>query len=71
MLTSDPVKFSDWFNATHPGTWRKIDAVDVTAMKSCGLIGLYQYFSQSLDGETVRKILNYENMIEKRFLRQD
>ena len=64
MLTS-PDKFASSFNDTIPGAYRRITALDVLNMKSCGLIGRSSYYGRA-DLETIRCILLYEQMREKR-----
>ncbi|MFC1933986.1 hypothetical protein ACFLWC_06470 [Chloroflexota bacterium] len=64
MLTS-PDKFASLFNAKIPGAYRRITTQDVLSMKSCGLIGRSSYYGRA-DLETVRCILQYEQLWEKR-----
>ena len=66
MVSTSPEKLAVWFNNKYQGAHRKINAEDVGDMTSCGLIGRYRYYSLSQDGETIRGILEYEQMREKR-----
>ena len=59
-------QFAGWFNDKYPGAHRWITTQDVNDMTVCGLIGRYRYYSLSREGETVRGILAYEQMREKR-----
>ena len=66
MFITSHDKFASWFNETYPGAYRLITAEDAGGLTDCGLIGHNQYYSKSRDGETVRGILEYEQMREKR-----
>ena len=66
MEITSPEKFARWFNDKYQGAYRKIDDEDVRDLTTCGLIGRYRYYSLSRDGETIRGILEYEHMREKR-----
>ena len=66
MYITDPEEFADWFNETYPGAYRPITTEDARDMTTCGLMGHHQYYSKPRDGETVRGILEYEQMREKR-----
>ncbi len=66
MEIASPEKFAVWFNDKYQDAYRKINAEDVRDMTTCGLIGRYRYYSLSQDGETVRGILQYEQVREKR-----
>ncbi|MFC2042353.1 hypothetical protein ACFLTV_02515 [Chloroflexota bacterium] len=50
----------------YPGAYRQITGNDVEDMTISGLIGRYRYYSESLDGEIIRGILQYEQLREKR-----
>ena len=63
-----PDKFATWFNLKVPGAYRRITADDVRLLTECGLIGKYNYYGR-LDLETVRGILRYEQLREKRLQR--
>ena len=65
MFITSPENFASWFNQTFPGAYRRITAGDVRGMTACGLICHYRTYSLSRDGETVRGILQYEQMREK------
>ncbi len=71
MLTSSPKEFADWFNEKYPGAYRRVAANDVKDMTDCGLIYHHKYYSGSEDGETVRGILQYEQLWENRLAKQD
>ena len=66
MYINSPEKFADWFNGKYPGVHRWITTEDVNDMTVCELIGRYRYYSKSLDGETIRGILQYEQLRKKR-----
>ena len=66
MEITSPDKFAVWFDNKYQGAYRKMNTEDVRDMTTCGLIGRYRYYSLSQDGETVRGILEYEHMREKR-----
>jgi hypothetical protein len=66
MFINTPETFAEWFNVTYPSSYRKITGEDVRDLTVCGLI--YRdgrYFSRDKDGETIRAILQYEQMREK------
>ena len=65
-----PDKFAEWFNSAVPGAYRSITAQDIWDMTECGLIAHYGYYI-SQDLETVRAILLYEQLREKRSKKQD
>jgi len=62
-LTASPEKFAAEVNAKLPGAHRQITVDDVRDMVICGLIGKYSCFLD-LDLETVRAILQYEQLRE-------
>jgi len=64
-LIVKPEDFAAWFNKAIPGAYRSITAQDVHDMVTSGLIGRYGYYIQ-LDIETVRAILQYEQLRENR-----
>jgi len=64
-----PDKFVKWFNSVLPGAYRNITAQDIRDMTECGLIRCYGYYSRS-DLETIRAILLYEQLREKRIYKQ-
>ena len=70
QLIFSPDKFAEWFNTVVPGAYRKIDAEDVRDMTDYGLIGRYQYYGRT-DLETVRAILNYEQLRQNRNRRNE
>lgn len=65
QLITNPQKFADFFNAKVPGAYRKVSADDIRDMTTCGLIGRYGYYIH-LDIETVRAILQYEQLRQNR-----
>ena len=69
FITS-PDKFADLFNIKVPGAYREITASDIRDMTTCGIIGRYGYFIH-LDIETVRRILQYEQLRENRQRRDE
>ena len=69
-LITSPKQFADLFNAKVPGAHRQISADDVKDMTTCGLIGKYGYYL-NLDLETVRAVLQYEQLRQNRQKRDD
>jgi len=69
-LIVKPEDFVAWFNKAIPGAYRSIDVEDVRDMTTCGLIGRYGYYIQ-LDIETVRAILQYEQLHQNRQKRDE
>ena len=69
FITS-PDKFADLFNIKVPGAYREITASDIRDMTTCGIIGRYGYFIH-LDIETVRRILQYEQLRQNRQKRDE
>ena len=65
MITR-PEAVVTYFNEKYPGAYRQITAEDVEDMTTSGLIGRYRYYSTSQDGETIRGLLQYEQLREKR-----
>ena len=65
-----PDRFADWFNAKAPGAYRQVTTEDIRDMTSCGLIGKYSGYFQ-LDIETVRAVLQYEQLRQNRQTRAD
>ena len=65
-----PNRFAEWFNRVAPGAYRQITAEDVQDMTQCGLIGRYGEYMQ-LDIETVRAVLQYEQLRQNRQKRAD
>ena len=63
QLTTRPDKFATEVNARLPGAYRQITVDDVRDMVACGLIGKFDCFLD-LDLETVRAILQYEQLRE-------
>jgi hypothetical protein len=65
MFITDPKKFAEWFNMTHPDAYCQITVEDLENLKACELIHRYGFYSTSQDGKTVMGILKYEQMREK------
>ena len=75
---TSPEKFAASFNQKFPGAYRLITAEDVNDMTECGLIGRYGFylkkvdlserygFNKQDDLETIRGILQYEQLRENR-----
>lgn len=70
MQLTNPQKFADLFNAKVPGAYRQVSADDIRDMTTCGLIGRYGYYIH-LDIETVRAILQYEQLRQNRQKRDE
>jgi hypothetical protein len=70
VITNSPNKFSIWFNGKYLGISRRITPEDINNMTACGLIHRYGYYSESMDGETVRGVLQYEQLRQKRIQKQ-
>jgi hypothetical protein len=64
-LIVKPEDFAAWFNKAIPGAYRSITTQDIQDMVTSGSIGHYGYYMQ-LDIETVRAILQYEQLRENR-----
>jgi len=64
-VTTSPERFAIWFNAKVPGAYRQVSADDIRDMTTCGLIGKYSEYI-TLDIETVRAILQYEQLRQNR-----
>jgi hypothetical protein len=71
VITSNPTKFAQWFNEKYTGAYRRISTGDVKDLTECGLIQHRDYYSGSMDGETIRAILQYEKLREKRSTEQN
>jgi hypothetical protein len=71
MFITNPEAFAEYFNKKYPGAYRRITAEDVNDMASCGLIHRYGFFSESMDGETVRAVLKYEQLRQNRQKRDE
>ena len=69
-LITNPQKFAAEVNARLPGVHRQISADDIRDMTTCGLIGRYGYYIH-LDLETVRAILQYEQLRQNRQKRNE
>lgn len=70
QLTIRPDKFVTEVNAKLPGAHRQITVDDVRDMTNCGLIKKYGYYMQS-DVETVRAVLQYEQLRQNRQKRDE
>ena len=66
MFITSPEKFATWFNNKYQGVYRKISTQDVRDLTACKLIYRFGYYSPPQDGETIRGILQYEQMREQR-----
>ena len=62
--------FVEWFAKAIPGAFRSIDVEDVQDMTTCGLIGRFDHYIH-LDIETVRAILQYEQLRHNRQKRDE
>jgi hypothetical protein len=71
MFITSPEKFAEWFNKKYKGTHRQILTDDVKDMTVCGLVHRFGYYGESTDGETIRGILQYEQLRENRSLQQE
>ena len=69
-LIVKPEGFAAWFTRVMPGAYRQVSADDIRDMTACGLIGRYDCYIQ-LDIETVRAILQYEQLRQNRQKRAD
>jgi len=69
-MFTNPDRFASWFNEAVPGAYRQITVEDVRDMANCGLIARYRYYL-SADIQTVRAILQYEHMRQKRIERSE
>jgi hypothetical protein len=69
-LITSPERFAIWFNAKVPGAYRQVSADDIRDMTTCGLIGKYSEYI-TLDIETVRAILQYEQLRQNRQKRDE
>jgi len=65
MFIRSVEEFMVWFNMKYPGAHRPITAEDVILMTRCKLICRYGFYLRD-DLETVRGILQYEQMRETR-----
>jgi len=70
VFVSSPEKFADWFNSKILNACRKVTADDVRIMTECNLIGRYRFYGRQ-DLETIRGILQYEQLRENRPVQQD
>ena len=66
---TSPDRFAKDFNQMMPGAYRKITTQDILDMTACGLIGKYDCYPHN-DIETVRAILRYEELRQKRIEKQ-
>ena len=66
---TSPDRFAKEFNEVVPGAYRKITAQDIVDMTACGLIGKYNCYPHN-DIETIRAILRYEELRQKRIEKQ-
>ena len=66
---TSPDRFAREFNEVVPGVYRRITTQDILDMTACGLIGKYDCYPHN-DIETVRAILRYEELRQKRIEKQ-
>ena len=66
MFITSPEKFTAWLNVKFPVAYRQITTQDIKDMIECGLIYRYNHFRLEKDHETVRGILQYEQLREQR-----
>jgi hypothetical protein len=66
MFITSPDNFAKWFKSEVPGAYREITSQDIWDMTDCGIIGLYRYYGRQ-DLETVRAVLQYEQLWQKGF----
>jgi len=66
---TSPDRFAKDFNELVPGAYRRITSDDVRDMTDCGLIGKYYFYGHDAI-ETVRAILRYEELRQKRIEKQ-
>lgn len=69
-LIVKPEEFAAWFTRVMPGAYRQVSADDIRDMTACGLIGRHDCHIQ-LDIETIRAILQYEQLRQNRQKRAD
>jgi hypothetical protein len=70
MITSNPKHFAEWFNDKFSNACQKIDADDICVMTECKLIGRYGFYTRQ-DMETIRAVLQYEQMRQHRPSQQE
>jgi hypothetical protein len=71
VFITSPKAFAEWFNEKYIGACHHITPEDVKDMTVCGLIHRHGYYSESMDGETVRAVLQYEQLRENRSAQQE
>jgi hypothetical protein len=69
MLITSPEAFVEWFTLEVSGAYRILTVQDAKDMTECGLIGRYGFYGRQ-DSETVRGILQYEQLRQKRIKEQ-
>jgi hypothetical protein len=70
VVTCGPEEFAEWFNERYPGAYRHIVTEDIKDLTDRGLIHHRGYYGGSSDGETIRAILQYEQLREKPLTQQ-
>jgi hypothetical protein len=70
MLITSTKASAEWFNEKIPDACRKITSDDVCLMIECKLIGMYRFYGCQ-DMETVRAVLQYEQLRGHRPIKQD
>lgn len=69
-LIVKPEDFVAWFNKAIPDAYRQVTSDDIRLLPECGLIGRYGYYIH-LDIETVRAVLQYEQLQQNRQKRDE
>jgi hypothetical protein len=69
MFITSSKAFAEWFNTKIPDAYREITTDDVRFMTECNLIGRHRFYGR-LDGETIRGVLQYEQLRQKRIQEQ-
>jgi hypothetical protein len=70
MFIINPDIFAKWFKSEVSNANREITAQDVRELTECGLIGRYKFYTRQ-DLETVRGILQYEQLLKNRQKRNE
>jgi hypothetical protein len=66
MIEYSPKRFPAWFNEKYPGVFRSVSVQDIKDLITCNLICRPGYLLTTQDGETIRGLLEYEQLREKR-----
>jgi len=70
-IINNPDKFAKWFNSTVQGAYRQLTVQEAHDMTHVGLIGLYGGYYLHSDLETVRKLLQLEQLQQNRQVRSE